>query len=47
MGVHNPIGSAGSMGERPVFEGRIDLVRGQLVLERDDDSSVLAEFRQA
>ena len=33
------------MGERPVFEGRIDLVRGQFVLERNDDPSVLAEFR--
>ena len=31
------------MGERPVFEGRIDLVRGQFVLEHNDDPSVLAE----
>ena len=32
------------MGERPVFQGRIDLVRGQFVLEHNDDPSVLAEL---
>ena len=36
---------AGSMGKGPVFQGRIDLVRGQLVLERNDDPSVPAELR--
>ena len=36
---------AESMSKGSVLEGRIDLVRDQLVLERDDDPSVLAEFR--
>ena len=36
----------GHVGEGPVFEGRIDLVGGQFVLDLDDDSPVLAEFRR-
>ena len=37
----------GNMRECPVFEGRIDLVPGKIVLERNDDSSLLAELRPA
>ena len=36
---------AGRMGQGPVFEGRIDLVRRQGVLVDDDDPAVPAEFR--
>src|SRR5262249_19749961 len=34
----------GSMGERPVFQGRINLVWSPCALTRNDDSSILAEF---
>ena len=37
---------AESMGERSILEGRLDLVSDQLVLDRNDDSSILAEFRR-
>ena len=36
----------GNMGEGPVFEGRIGLISGQLVLKPDDDSPIAAEFRR-
>ena len=41
------VGHARGVGQCTVFEGRIDLVRGQVVLIRQNDSSVLAEVARS